>query len=303
MPTPCLSRARDAARIASAFARPCCALSARAGGFVAVVRDGHVVDHLLVHGRERDVRRDRCLFGRFDARRAAAEIEQQPLQRQRRNRAVHGGVARRIAEDRRRRAVVRLVRAHCRRGQARQIGGLGEADRERRVARVVPGDAGQRVRRFGEIDQLGQRVRVRGIERGRRRHRRERRRRRQRVVVRTLRGCARWRRHDVARGRRLRLPRAVGRRRRQIDRRRRAAGQRDGGRERGGGDRGGRWFRYAHEGQAPSVWLDGRRRRSARAACRSGSAARRARGRWGRRRSTVAPGQACGASFRRRPGQ
>ncbi len=73
--------------------RPC------RSGFVPVVRNGYVVDHVLVHRRECDVRGQRQLRRRLDTRAAAAEVEQQPLHCEQGHRAVNVRTGRVVAKQ------------------------------------------------------------------------------------------------------------------------------------------------------------------------------------------------------------
>ena len=53
------------------------------------------------------------------------------------------------------------------RRQRREIGGARDADIDRRLPRLLPGDARRRVAALGDIDQLDERIGVIGVDVGR----------------------------------------------------------------------------------------------------------------------------------------
>ena len=119
---------------------------------------------------ERHVPGDRKLVRRFDRGCAAAEIEQQIVYRELRPYflSIEGDEAlwNEITGEREYNVLPPRDRA---RRQRRQISGARDADIDRRLPRLFPGDAGRRVAALGDIDQLDERIGMVGVDvRGRR---------------------------------------------------------------------------------------------------------------------------------------
>ena len=99
----------------------------------------------------------------------AAEVEHQPLERERREEelgigdeeplGIEDGLGERCRHP--------LDRGDRLRGEHRGVDGLRESHPERGLARALPGDAGLRVRALGDVDQLGELVGLPRVDRRR----------------------------------------------------------------------------------------------------------------------------------------
>ena len=94
----------------------------------------------------------------------AAEVEQQPLQREHAHGAVRAAVAGGVAQADVAGAFAVAPARHGGGGQLRQVDALDHAGGQRGVARRVPGDAGARIGRLRQVDEFGQGVFVAGID-------------------------------------------------------------------------------------------------------------------------------------------
>jgi hypothetical protein len=120
--------------------------------------------------RERHVSGDRKLTRRFDRRCAAAEIEQQIVYGELRDRFLSvendEALGNEVAGERQYEVLPAGDRA---RRQRRKIGGTRDADIDRRLPRLFPGDARRRVAALRDIDQLDERIDMVGVNVGGRR--------------------------------------------------------------------------------------------------------------------------------------
>ena len=120
--------------------------------------------------RECHVPGDRKLARRFDRGCAAAEIEQQIVYGELRDELLSvvddEALGNEIAGERRYEVLPAGDRA---RRQRRKIGSARDADIDRRLPRLFPGDARRRVAALGNIDQLDERIDMVGVDVGGRR--------------------------------------------------------------------------------------------------------------------------------------
>ena len=134
-----------------------------------VVRPRHVEDDLLVRRVEAEVRRGQGFPGRVDRGLLAAEVEQQPLERERRQKELRVGDEEPVGvEDglgeRKRHA---LDGRDGLGGEHRGVHALRDPHPERRFARPLPRDARLGVGPLGDVDQLGELVGLARIDRRR----------------------------------------------------------------------------------------------------------------------------------------
>ena len=164
---------------------------------------------------ERHVPGDRKLARRFDRGCAAAEIKQQIFYGELRVYflGVEDDEALRYEVAGKREYDVLPAGDRARR-QRRKISGARDADIDRRLPRLFPGDARRRVAALGDIDQLDERIDMVGIDVGGRRQLDCRVLRHREPLGRGWGGCRGCRRFFG----RLELPRGVGRRGRQVAR-------------------------------------------------------------------------------------
>ena len=139
------------------------------------------MDDLLMRSGKADVRNDGGLLRRVQDRGALAKVEQQPLQGQSGHCAI-GGFAIDVQVRRRIVVVNVLVAADSACREIGKVGAAGDARCESRLAGGIPGSPRQQIVRFGQVDELGERIGMRGIGIGRGRNACQCRVRRQRVT-------------------------------------------------------------------------------------------------------------------------
>jgi hypothetical protein len=137
-----------------------------------VDRDG--VRHLLVHGGERDIGCNGQLLRGIEQRAPLAEVEEQPLQSDRPDRAADRAVGRaspaHASSARNSRGGLTLApgrpleSAHDGGRKPREIRAARNSDRKRGVSCRIPSDLGQGILGLRDIDELRKRVRMSRID-------------------------------------------------------------------------------------------------------------------------------------------